>query len=91
MASTVTLLAWGAVSWREAYANAGQLDQLRKSLKWASDYFIKCHVSEFVFYGQVGDFSIDLTFWGRPEELNTTRPAFKIDSEHPGNLILFYS
>ncbi|XP_060815983.1 endoglucanase E-4-like [Bombus pascuorum] len=85
MASTTTLLAWGAVSWPEAYNAAGQLDELRKAIKWATDYFIKCHVSEYVFYGQVGDFSLDHTFWGRPEELNTTRPAYKIDPEHPGS------
>lgn len=87
MASTTTLLAWGAVSWPEAYNAAGQLDELRKAIKWATDYFIKCHVSEYVFYGQVGDFSLDHTFWGRPEELNTTRPAYKIDPDHPGMII----
>ncbi|KAH0954891.1 hypothetical protein HN011_010820 [Eciton burchellii] len=85
MAFTTTLLAWGAVSWPEAYKAAGQLDEIRKTVKWATDYFIKCHVSENVFYGQVGDFSIDHTFWGRPEELNTPRPAYKIDAEHPGS------
>lgn len=84
MASTTTLLAWGAISWPEAYVAAGQLDELYKSIKWATDYFIKCHVSKNVFYGQVGDFTLDHTFWGRPEELNTTRPVFKIDPEHPG-------
>lgn len=87
MASTTTLLAWGAVSWPEAYIEAGQLDEIRKAIKWATDYFIKCHVSEFVFYGQVGDFSVDHTYWGRPEELNTTRPAYKIDPDHPGKCI----
>ncbi|EZA49343.1 hypothetical protein DMN91_000386 [Ooceraea biroi] len=85
MAFTTTLLAWGAVSWPEAYKAAGQLDEIRKTVKWATDYFIKCHVSENVFYGQVGDFSIDHAFWGRPEELNTSRPAYKIDAEHPGS------
>lgn len=49
------------------------------------DYFIKSHVSPFEFYGQVGDFFIDHKFWGRPEEMNSTRPAYKIDKEHPGS------
>lgn len=91
MASTITLLAWGAISWPEAYAEAGQLDTIRETIKWATDYFIKCHVSERVFYGQLGDFAIDHAYWGRPEELNTTRPAYKIDAEHPGlSFIYFY-
>lgn len=84
MASAMTVLAWGVDSWPEAYRAAGQLDEVRRAIKWASDYFIKCHVSEKVLYGQVGDFSIDHTFWGRPEDLNTSRPAYKIDPEHPG-------
>ncbi|XP_012224814.1 endoglucanase E-4-like [Linepithema humile] len=85
MASAMTVLAWGVDSWPQAYRAAGQLDEVRKAIKWASDYFIKCHVSENVLYGQVGDFSIDHTFWGRPEDLNTSRPAYKIDPEHPGS------
>jgi len=84
MASAMTVLAWGVDSWPEAYRAAGQLDEVRRAIKWASDYFIKCHVSENALYGQVGDFSIDHTFWGRPEDLNTSRPAYKIDPEHPG-------
>lgn len=54
------------------------------ALKWATDYFIKCHVSDYEFYGQVGSFQMDHDFWGRPEELNMTRPAYKIDAQHPG-------
>ncbi|XP_043485242.1 endoglucanase E-4-like [Leptopilina heterotoma] len=85
MAWTTTLLAWGGISWPEAYSAAGQLDELRKAVKWSTDYFIKCHVNETTFYGQVGDFTLDHKFWGRPEDLNTSRPAFKIDTEHPGS------
>ncbi|KAL6256906.1 hypothetical protein P5V15_011841 [Pogonomyrmex californicus] len=85
MAFTTTLLAWGAVKWPESYKAAGQLDEIRRTIKWSTDYFIKCHVSENVLYGQVGDFPIDHMFWGRPEELNTTRPTYKIDAEHPGS------
>lgn len=87
MAWTTTLLAWGGISWPEAYSAAGQLEELRKAVKWATDYFIKCHVNETTFYGQVGDFTLDHKFWGRPEDLNTSRPAFKIDTEHPGKVL----
>jgi len=86
MAFTTTLLAWGTVNWPEAYDAAGQLDEVRRAIKWSTDYFIKCHVSENVLYGQVGDFPIDHMFWGRPEELNITRPTYKIDAEHPGRV-----
>lgn len=56
------------------------------AIKWSTDYFIKCHVSEHEFYGQVGDFDIDLKYWGRPEDMNMSRPAHKIDEEHPGTI-----
>ncbi|XP_070154972.1 endoglucanase A [Polyergus mexicanus] len=87
MVSAMTLLAWGVVSWPEAYNISDQLDEIHKTIKWATDYIIKCHVSENVLYGQVGNFNDDHRFWGRPEELpnNTVRPAYKIDPEHPGS------
>lgn len=91
MAFTTTILAWGTVNWPEAYDAADQLDEIRRAIKWSTDYFIKCHVSENVLYGQVGDFPIDHMFWGRPEELNTTRPTYKIDAEHPGSVDTYFS
>ncbi|EFN64445.1 Endoglucanase E-4 [Camponotus floridanus] len=86
MAFTTTILAWGAVSWPEAFNVANQLDEMHKTIKWATDYFIKCHVKENELYGQVGEFYLTETFWGRPEELpyDMYRPAYKINPEHPG-------
>lgn len=63
---------------------AGEWKNMLSALQWASDYFIKCHVSDYEFYGQVGDFTLDHQFWGRAEDLNMSRPAFKIDAQHPG-------
>jgi hypothetical protein len=63
---------------------AGQTKYALGAIKWAADYFIKCHVSPNELYGQVGDFNLDHVFWGRPEDLNMSRPAYKIDAEHPG-------
>nr|CAD7263303.1 unnamed protein product [Timema shepardi] len=62
----------------------GQFNHGLNALKWSADYFIKCHVSPNELYGQVGDFNLDHEFWGRPEELNMSRPAYKIDAQHPG-------
>nr|CAD7573960.1 unnamed protein product [Timema californicum] len=63
----------------------GQFNHGMNALKWSADYFIKCHVSPNELYGQVGDFNLDHEFWGRPEELNMSRPAYKIDAQHPGS------
>lgn len=85
MVFTTTVLAWGLLSYKDAYVQAGQYKECLSALKWATDYFIKCHVGPNEFYGQVGSFETDHTYWGRPEELNMTRPAYKIDAEHPGS------
>ncbi|XP_075218720.1 uncharacterized protein LOC142323236 [Lycorma delicatula] len=85
VASTTTLLAWGCLSYRDAYKAAGEWKNALNALRWATDYFIKCHVSPNELYGQVGDFSLDHTFWGRPEDMNMTRPIYKISTEHPGS------
>lgn len=34
---------------------------------------------------QVGDGGQDHAYWGRPENMTMARPAYKIDSAHPGS------
>ena len=53
MAFTTTVLSWGVLEYEEAYEKSGQLNHVLEAIKWATDYFIKCHVSEFEVYGQV--------------------------------------
>ncbi|XP_050443296.1 endoglucanase E-4-like [Adelges cooleyi] len=85
MAGTTTILAWGCLSYKDAYEEANEWEHMLSALRWAAEYFIKCHVSEYEFYGQVGDFTLDHKFWGRPEDMNMSRPAYKIDKAHPGS------
>ena len=81
----VTQLAWGAVTFQAGYEAAGQIDNMRKCLAWATDYFIAAHTGPKEFYGQVGDGDADHAFWGRPEDMTMARPAFKIDASSPGS------
>ena len=53
MAQTATTLAWGALQYREAYEAAGQMGWMLDCLKWATDYFLKCHSAENELYAQV--------------------------------------
>uniref|UniRef100_A0A1B6F778 Endoglucanase n=1 Tax=Cuerna arida TaxID=1464854 RepID=A0A1B6F778_9HEMI len=85
MASATTLLAWGCISYKDAYVDAGEWDRVLEALRWATDYFIKCHISPNELYGQVGEFTTNSEHWGRPEDINSTRPAYKIDTDHPGS------
>ncbi|KAF0773352.1 Endoglucanase [Aphis craccivora] len=85
MASTTTILAWGYLSYKDAYEEVNEWENALGSIRWAAEYFIKCHVSDYEFYGQVGDFSLDQGFWGRPEDMNMSRPSYKIDKNRPGS------
>ncbi|KAJ9588697.1 hypothetical protein L9F63_018011, partial [Diploptera punctata] len=85
MAFTTTVLSWGIISHENAYIKANALDDAHKAVKWATDYFIKCHVSEYEFYGQVGKGELDHDYWGRPEDMTMKRPAYKIDTQNPGS------
>ncbi len=53
MAQSATLLAWGAIEFQDGYVAARQWDWMLDCLKWATDYFLKCHTGPNEFYAQV--------------------------------------
>ena len=85
MAGSMTLLAWGGISYPDGYQKAGMLGYLRDAVKWGTDWLIKCHPSKDVFYGQVGNGDADHAWWGRPEDMPMARPSYKIDAQNPGS------
>ncbi|HYD41894.1 MAG TPA: glycoside hydrolase family 9 protein [Anaeromyxobacter sp.] len=85
MAFSATMLAWGVVEYRDAYAKAGQLDEILDNIKWATDYFIKAHTAPNELYIQVGDGNADHAWWGAPEVMQMARPSAKITAACPGS------
>ncbi len=85
MAYSVTVLAWGAIEYKEAYAQSGQLEIIKRNLKYVTDYFIKCHTGPNELYGQVGNGQEDHAFWVAPEVYPNARPSYKIDATKPGS------
>lgn len=85
MAASATMLAWSAVEYRDAYEKTGQLKPLMDNLRWADDYFVKAHTAPNELYGQVGNGGIDHAYWGPPETMQVSRPAYKIDASCPGS------
>ena len=89
MTANSTMLAWGGIEYQEAYQQAGQFDELLEAVKWGTDYFLKCHISEGgktkELYVQVGDGDADHAYWGRPEDMTMARPSFKITPDKPGS------
>ncbi|MFG3101377.1 glycoside hydrolase family 9 protein [Streptomyces sp. NPDC048182] len=85
MAYSATVLAWGGVEQRAAYAASGQLPYLKDNLRFVNDYFVKAHPSPDVLYGQVGNGADDHKWWGPAEVMPMARPAYKIDAFCPGS------
>ncbi|MFO0842477.1 MAG: glycoside hydrolase family 9 protein [Gemmataceae bacterium] len=85
MASAMTELTWGLVQYKDAYARSGQLDRMREAVRWGTDWLMKAHPSANVFYAQVGNGSLDHSFWGAPELMKMDRPAYRLDTTKPGS------
>ncbi len=87
MAYTAAMLAWTVYEAEDALRDSGQLDYLLEEIKWATDYFIKCHPSANVYYYQVGSGSADHSWWGPAEVMQMSRPSYKVDLSNPGSTV----
>ena len=92
MAASMTMLSWGVDEYRNGYKKVGQLDETLDNIKWGTDYILKAYddkgtasTSDDVFWGQVGSGKIDHAYWGAPENMTMSRPAFKVDAQNPGS------
>ncbi|KAJ7964806.1 Endoglucanase [Quillaja saponaria] len=85
MAFTVTMLSWSLIEYCQQIADAGELEHTMEAIKWGTDYFIKAHTSPNVLWAEVGDGDTDHYCWQRPEDMTTSRQAYKIDENNPGS------
>lgn len=90
MAYTSTMLAWSVYEDRDAYVKSGQLPYILDNIKWATDYFIKCHPSPNVYYYQVGDGQLDHSWWGPAEVVLEImkRPSYVLTEANPGSAVV---
>ncbi|CAL5433786.1 unnamed protein product [Camellia sinensis] len=84
MAFTITMMSWSIVEYGRQMAASGELSNAMEAVKWGTDYLIKAHPHPFVLYGEVGDGNTDHYCWQRPEDMTTSRQAYKIDPNNPG-------
>ncbi len=87
MSYTATMLAWSLYEDKDSYEKSGQLEYMLNNIRWANDYFIKCHPEKEVYYYQVGDGSADHAWWGPAEAMEMSRPAYKVTIESPGSTV----
>eukprot|EP00249_Psilotum_nudum_P027429 c35080_g1_i1 orf=645-2567(+) len=85
MAFTITMLSWSVLEYGNQMALGHQLDYALGTIKWGTDYLIRAHQEPDVLWGEVGDGNTDHYCWQRPEDMTTSRYAYKIDSNNPGS------
>lgn len=87
MSYTASMLAWSYLEDADVYQQSGQDQYILDEIKWANDYFIKCHPSANVYYYQVGNGGIDHSIWCSAEVMQMQRPAYKLDMSNPGSAV----
>lgn len=87
MAYSATMLSWAVHEYKDAFKNSGQFEPILENIKWATDYFIKCHPEPNVYYYQVGNGDADHAWWGPAEALPMERPSYKLDKASPGSAV----
>lgn len=91
LAFSMNMLSWGGIDYRQAYQNSGQLDDLLRTVRWGTDWFLKAHELDengktARLWVQVGD-ATDHEHWVPAEKIDrkTKRPSFAIDPANPGS------
>ncbi|RQO85764.2 hypothetical protein POPTR_001G356000v4 [Populus trichocarpa] len=85
MAFTITMLSWSVIEYSEQISGAGEYEHALEAIKWGTDYFIKAHTHPHVLWAEVGDGDTDHYCWQRPEDMTTSRQAYKVDENNPGS------
>ncbi|XP_051151225.1 endoglucanase 6-like [Andrographis paniculata] len=83
MAFTITMMSWSILEYGKQMG--GELGHALNAVKWGTDYLIKAHPQPYVLYGEVGDGDTDHYCWQRPEDMTTSRAAYRIDPSRPGS------
>ena len=87
MAYTASMLGWSLYEDPGAYEESGQLDYMLEDITWVTDYLIRCHPEDEVFYYQVGDGGSDHSWWGPAEVMPMARPSYCVTASAPGSAV----
>lgn len=88
MAYTTTVVSWGIIRYRRTYEAIGQLQHALNTIKWATDYFLRCKRGPTTFYGQVSDQQSDSSYGGVPESMTYLRKSYVLTKKKPGSELI---
>lgn len=87
--TSVAFLAWGLLSFPDAYQAAGVYNDYVQTVRTGADYLANCwNDGNKSFVGQIGDTKTEVEYWGRPEDETGPRPAYIWTSDmHASDLL----
>ncbi|KAG9442928.1 hypothetical protein H6P81_018782 [Aristolochia fimbriata] len=85
MAFTTTMLAWSILEFGASMPPPAHVSDAMAALRWATDYHLKTLAHPGRIYVQVGDPIGDHNCWERPEDMDTPRTVYTVDSNNPGS------
>ncbi|XP_053378705.1 endoglucanase E-4-like isoform X2 [Mercenaria mercenaria] len=86
MAFSTWVLEWGMLKFADGYKTAGQVNMACDMIRWPLEYFLKSWIPEKnILYVQVGDPDFEDIYWGRAENMNMSRPAYKVTESCKGS------
>ncbi|GLJ16703.1 hypothetical protein SUGI_0286980 [Cryptomeria japonica] len=83
MAFTTTMLSWSVVEFGQYMGD--DLQHAMDAVRWGTDYLLKATSQPGLIYVQVADPNMDHRCWERPEDMDTSRNVYKVNSQHPGS------
>ncbi|KAH9296261.1 hypothetical protein KI387_039849 [Taxus chinensis] len=84
MAFTTTMLAWSVVEFGDSMGD--ELENAKTAIRWATDYFFKATSAlPQKMFVQSGDPNSDHNCWERPEDMDTSRAVYSVDTLNPGS------
>lgn len=74
-AYAASVLGWSYYEYKDSFVSSGSQTKMLATLKYFTDYLLKCHPNATTYYYQVGDGQEDHTYWGAPEQQTGDRPV----------------
>lgn len=80
-----SVLGWSYYDYKKAFEVVGNKEKMYSTLKYATDYLLKCHPNANTFYYQVGDGNVDHSYWGSPELQGNRQTYYTLNSNSAGS------
>ncbi|KAF8412401.1 hypothetical protein HHK36_000364 [Tetracentron sinense] len=83
MAFSTTMLAWSVLEFGQFMGS--ELNHAEEAVRWATDYLLKATSISGLVYVQVGNPYEDHNCWQRPEDMDTPRIVYAVNTSRPGS------